>query len=351
MPSTKTPPITLLTGPTGSGKSALALAAAQLRPTVIINADAMQMVATLRTLTARPTEAEEQQAEHALYGVLPPESPTSVAVWLALVAPAIRRAWAEGKAPLLVGGTGMYLKALMEGLAAVPPIPEAIRSKVRSWADASCVGFAKPPSIPSPIGGGLGWGQDMVAASHHPDNNQPPASSLQSPSLHTRLAACDPLMAGRLKPGDTQRILRALEVVEATGTSLADWQEKKHKPLFPCSEFRTFYVDIPRPIIYHNIDRRFTSMMDRGALDEVRQLMELNLPPDTPILRAHGVPELIAHLRGTLSLEAAITKAQQHTRNYAKRQMTWIRNQLPTATALPHDLPPARAAARIFTGL
>ncbi len=292
MPSTKTPDIYVLMGPTGSGKSALAMRVAQARPTIIINADAMQMVDTLRILTARPTEQEEKAAEHALYGVLAPEFPTSVAAWLTLVEPVIHRAFAENKLPLLVGGTGMYIKALMEGLASVPPIPESIRQTYRTMDHAK---------------------------------------------LYTELRKIDPLMADRLKPGDTQRITRALEVIAATGTSLASWQAKKSNPLFPGSAFKTFHIDIHRPKLYAQINHRFERMMQAGALDEARYLMTLNLPPDTPITKAHGVPELIAHLRGEMSLESAITKAQQNTRNYAKRQMTWIRNQMPEAVAVTPD--------------
>lgn len=276
-------------GPTASGKSAIALAIAKHVPAVIINADAMQMVAALRVLSARPSAAEEAQAEHALYGVLPPESPTSVAVWLGLVAPILRRAWAEGKLPLLVGGTGMYIKALMEGLAEVPPIPAAVRERVRA---------------------------------------------LPREALYAALEAADPAMAARLKPGDTQRLLRALEVVEATGMSLADWQARRTPPLFPEAEFRCYYTEMRREEVYARIDRRFEAMLEAGALAEVEALMALGLPPETPILRAHGVPELAAYLRGEMPREEAIRKGQQNTRNYAKRQMTWLRNQLPDATPL-----------------
>lgn len=282
-------------GPTGAGKSALALAIAQSRPAVIINADAMQMVADLRILTARPTVAEEAAAEHALYGVLRAEEPTSVARWLALAESVIRRAWAEGKLPLLVGGTGMYVKALAEGLAAVPPIPPPIREEIRA---------------------------------------------LSTEAIRAALEVCDPAMAAALKPGDTQRNARALEVMRATGTSLADWQGRAAAPLFPEARFHYFAVSHPREEIYRRIDARFLAMMAAGAVEEVRGLYEstnagmrecanahvTSLPP---IFRAHGVPELAAYLRGEMSREAAITKAQQNTRNYAKRQITWLRNQLP----------------------
>ncbi len=274
----------------------MALAIAQARPTVIINADAMQLVSALRVLTARPSEAEEAQAEHALYGVLPADSPTSVAVWLQLVEPVICQAWEQGKLPLLVGGTGMYIKALIDGLAQVPPIPEAIRTTVRSWAKED------------------------------------------APGLHARLAACDPTMAAALKPGDTQRLLRALEVMETTGKSLNYWQQQPPEPLFPTAQFACYAVGMPRQEIYDRIDRRFEIMLEKGALEEVRALLAMALPADTPILRAHGVPELAAYLRGEMPLADAIAKGQQNTRNYAKRQLTWIRNQLPEATLVTDPL-------------
>ncbi len=291
-------PIMVLMGPTGAGKSALALAIAQARPTVIINADAMQMVDGLRVLTARPSVAEEAVAEHALYGVLRVEEPTSVALWLTRVEPVIRRAWAEGKLPLLVGGTGMYLTALMHGLAEVPPIPAAIRAQARTH-----------------------------------------------PSPYAALAEHDPLMAARLKPGDTQRVLRALEVILATGTSLATWQARQPAPLFPEAAFTVFALTHPRAEIYRRIDARFLQMMEQGALAEVESMvqnwgMDLHNPPPLtslpPIFRAHGVPELMAYLRGALTLTEAIAQGQQHTRNYAKRQMTWLRNQMPDAVPVQH---------------
>lgn len=276
--------IAIMMGPTGCGKSAIALELAAMRPTVIINADAMQMVDTLRVLTARPTVEEEALAEHALYGVLKPHQPTTVANWLMLVEPAICQAWAQGKLPLLVGGTGMYVKALMEGLAKIPPIPDEIRARLRL---------------------------------------------IDAQDVRAQLEAQDPEMAAQLKPGDSQRNLRALEVMVATGQSLATWQAQTTRPLFPEATYHRFMVMRERGETYARIDARFEAMMAAGALEEVRALMALNLAPELPILRAHGVPELMAHLRGEMRLAEAISKAQQNTRNYAKRQMTWLRNQWP----------------------
>ena len=327
-------------GPTACGKSALALEIAARRPAVIINMDAMQMVAALRVITARPTEDEEKQAAHALYGVLKAEEPTSVAVWLKLVAPVIRAAWAQAKLPVLVGGTGMYLKALMEGLAEVPPVPDEVRAKVRSW---NSEGEAGAGGKPSPLAGeGLdegAWGEGsglFIAPSPNPlpqGERASPAAPTETYSrgLYVLLQQKDPVMAARLKPGDTQRILRALEVMEATGVSLAEWQGREVAPMFPEARYAIFAVSHAREEIYARIDRRFKAMMEQGALDEVRALMGLGLSVELPIMRAHGVPELMAYLRGEMTLEAAVAKGQQNTRNYAKRQMTWLRNQLPDA--------------------
>ena len=281
--------IGVLMGPTGTGKSALALRVAQKRPTVIINADAMQMVADLHILSARPTDAEMQQAEHALYGVLDAAEPTSVARWMERVEPVIRAAWAEGKYPLLVGGTGMYVRALREGLADIPAVPEAIRAELRGW--------------------------DAAA-------------------LYAALCAESPESAVQFKPGDTQRLARALGVLRATGKPIQHWQAQPTAPIFPQAQWQMAYLSLPREALYARLDARFACMVQAGALEEVRALMARALPPDTPILRAHGVPELAAYLHGEMALADAVAKAQQNTRNYAKRQMTWLRHQAPDAAVL-----------------
>ncbi|MBN8544137.1 MAG: tRNA (adenosine(37)-N6)-dimethylallyltransferase MiaA [Alphaproteobacteria bacterium] len=279
--------ILILTGTTCSGKSALALELAATRPAVIINADAMQMYRELRIITARPTAEEEAQTEHALYGVLDATTNGSVKLWLEMVLPVIAHARAESRLPVLVGGTGMYLKALMEGINDIPPIPDDVRAAVRS-----------------------------------------------TENIYDALQAKDPVMAARLKPGDTQRILRALEVMEATGESLASFQEKPTTPPLPDARFHVCFVDKPRAEIYARIDARFLQMMEQGALEEVRALMEMRLPESQPLMRAHGVPELIRYLQGTMTQEEAVAKGQQNTRNYAKRQITWLRNQFPSAQAI-----------------
>ena len=287
-------------GPTGTGKSALALELAERTPTVIINADAMQLVRELRILTARPSDAEMAKAEHALYGVLKAHEPTSVARWLQLVKSAVERAWAEEKLPLLVGGTGMYIAALMQGLATVPEIPGDIRESVR-------------------------------AMSHTARLEQ--------------LTQRDSAMAERLKPGDTQRIARALEVVMATGESLLALQSRTARPLFPEAAYRICALDMAREALYARLDQRFLAMLDDGALDEIDALEKLNIPSSTPILRAHGVPELRAYRKGAMTLAEAIEKSQQNTRNYAKRQLTWLRNQMPDIPRINPESPDAAELA------
>ncbi len=282
-------------GPTASGKSAVAMNLAQRMNGVIINADAMQMYRDLRILTARPTEEEEERIPHRLYGVLDATKDSSVALWLRFAVPIIRVAMEERKRPIVVGGTGMYIKALMEGIAEIPEIPTAVRQQAQLL------------------------GKDA-------------------------LEQYDPIMNMRLAPGDTQRRLRALEVVLATGVSLATWQERKVEPPMPEAFFRCYHMEPPRDELYDRINRRFEQMLANGALDEVaalkaKILQDVEKNPSQlalyrPILKAHGVPELLAHLAGEIPLEVAMAKAQQNTCNYAKRQLTWLRHQGPKSTAI-----------------
>ena len=278
--------IVIICGPTASGKSARALELARARDGLIVNADSMQLYKELRILTARPTPAEEAQAPHALYGVLKGCDPGSAGKWLTLAADAIREAWAQRRQPIVTGGTGLYLKALMEGLSPIPDVPAEIRERIRN--------------------GEMG----------------------ENHSLHAILSARDPAMAARLRPSDTQRILRALEVLEATGKSLSEWQAQPKQPFFPDAEFEIINVNLPREEMYRRCDARFIHMMEHGALEEVKSLLALGYDDSCPILRAVGVPELRAYLRGEMTLNDAVAKAQQATRHYAKRQLTWTRNQM-----------------------
>ncbi len=270
-------------GPTASGKSARALAIAQERGGVIINADAMQVYAQLRVLTARPSVEDEAAAPHMLYGMLPAGEACSAARWLSLAAEAIRETWAQGRLPVVTGGTGLYLKALQEGLSPIPGVGAEIRAQ---------------------------------------------ATRLYKEQGAGALQERDPAMAKRLKDGDSQRHTRALEVWLATGKSLSYWQRKPREAIFPDAEFSTEVVMQERAQLYRRCDARFLLMLEQGALDEVKALKALNLHTDLPAMRAVGVPELITYLDGGVSLAEATARAQQATRNYAKRQLTWFRNQL-----------------------
>jgi len=248
----------------------------------------MQVYGDLRILTARPTPEEESLAPHDLFGHVDGAVNYSVGRWLADAATALARARAGGQLPILVGGTGMYFKALTQGLSDIPSVPEAVRARVRAQAEG-------------------------VAA----------------PELHARLAARDPAMAARLRPSDPQRVLRALEVFEATGRSLADFQGARAKPLLDIAACAAVFLAPDAAILRQRIDARFEAMMATGALDEVRALAARGLDPALPVMRAHGAPGLMAYLRGECSLEDAIAKGQADTRQYSKRQRTFARHQLP----------------------
>jgi len=280
------PPVIVVAGPTASGKSSVAVTAAEALDGVVINADAMQVYSDLRILTARPSEADEQTAPHRLYGVLPAERPCSAASWVDMALAEIAAAQSTGKQPIIVGGTGLYLKALIEGLNQIPPIPDHIRQATRELFE-----------------------------------------QLGGPAFHEQLTRWDPAMARRLNPGDTQRLIRAWEVMAATNRSLADWQADDTAGPPPGMRFDIHILMPERPVLYAVCDARFLAMIETGALQEVDGLRLRNLSPDLPAMKAVGVPELIAHLAGTIDLETAIAKAQQATRNLAKRQITWFRNQ------------------------
>jgi tRNA dimethylallyltransferase len=266
----------LIAGPTASGKSGAGLDLAARLNGTIINADSMQVYRELRLLTARPSEADQAGVPHRLYGTVPAAEAYSVGRWLGDVASAIAEAQREGRLPILVGGTGLYLEALSKGLAPVPPIPDEIRAE----------------------------GRDALLA---------------------ELAARDPAMAARLGPADPQRIVRALEVIDATGVSLAEWQGGNAAPLLAPGDALRLVIAPEREPLYAAIDARFDRMIEQGALDEVRALLALKLDPGLPAMRAHGVRELAAYLSGALTREEAVAKAKTESRRYAKRQMTWLR--------------------------
>jgi tRNA dimethylallyltransferase len=278
----------LIAGPTASGKSALALAFAQKTGGVVINADSMQVYRDLRVLTARPSPEQEALVPHRLYGHVDAAANYSAGSWIVDATRALSEARQRRLLPIFVGGSGLYFKALTRGLSAVPPIPQAIREGVRARLE-----------------------RDGVEA------------------LHAELARRDPSSAGRLKARDRTRIARALEVWEATGRSLSDWHREGLPPLLPSGTFRALFLQPERDLLYAQIDARFDAMLKAGALEEVAQLAARNLDPLLPAMKAHGVPALIEHLAGRITLDEASAIARADTRHYAKRQFTWFRHQLP----------------------
>jgi tRNA dimethylallyltransferase len=278
----------LIAGPTASGKSALALELAQKTGGVIINADSMQVYRDLRVITARPTAEEETKVPHRLYGHVDAAVNFSAGHWVAEAAAVLAEVGAQNRLPIFVGGSGLYFKALTRGLSAVPPIPPAIREGVRARLE-----------------------RDGVEA------------------LHAELVERDRATAERLKPRDRTRIARALEVVEATGRSLTDWHREGLPPLLPPGEFSALFLAPDRDQLYARIDARYEAMLATGALQEVAALAARHLDPLLPAMKAHGVPALIEHLRGEITLAEAAGIGRANTRQYAKRQFTWFRHQLP----------------------
>jgi len=281
------PPTIVLAGPTASGKSALALELARRCDGVIVNADSMQVYRELRIVTARPSPEEEARAPHRLYGILPAAGPCSAARWLGLARAEIAAARAAGKLPIVVGGTGLYLRVLQQGIADIPDVPPGIR-------DGLALRLAEE---------GL-------------------------PALHARLAAVDPASAARIRPTDRQRVLRALEVWDATGRPLSTWQAEGAAGA-SVAPIAWIWLDPPRADMHARAATRFRAMIAAGALEEVRAFRALGLDPALPAMKALGVPELIRHLAGDMPLEAAIEQAVAATRQYIKRQTTWFRHQLP----------------------
>jgi tRNA dimethylallyltransferase len=286
------PPVALIAGPTASGKSALALRLAEASGGAVINADSAQIYRDLPILSAAPSGEERGRAEHLLYGVLDGANPCSAADWAELAKAEISRVQGEGRLPILVGGTGLYLRTLIDGIAPIPPIDPAIRREVRA------------------------------------------ASVAENLSA---LAPLDPVAAATLNPGDTTRIARALEVVRSTGRSLAEWHKRSEGGIGEEIALQVLILLPPRPWLYERCDRRFADMVKQGALAEVESLLARKLDPNLPVMRAIGVPELGAHLRGEVTLEDAVAAGQRATRNYAKRQYTWFAHQPPPDWRRFHD--------------
>ena len=276
----------LIAGPTASGKSALAIHLAKKFNGVVINADSMQVYQPLRVLTARPSVEEEAEVAHALFGHVGADQPYSVAHWLVDVTAVIGRVLAQGQLPIVTGGTGMYFRVLSEGLSDIPAVPDAVRARIRA--------------LEAEIG---------VAA------------------LHARLLACDPETALSLNPTDPQRVIRAMEVFEATGRSIRSFQGPRHGAVIDPARALAVFLAPDREVLRSRIDQRFDQMLRQGALEEVEALARLGLDPALPVMRAHGVPGLIGALRGDMPMDQAIDKGKADTRRYAKRQHTWFRHQ------------------------
>ena len=283
----------LIAGPTASGKSALALQYAQLTGATIVNADSMQVYRDLRILTARPSPEEERFASHILFGEIDGSVNFSVGRYEARA----REILGQRLGPIVfVGGTGLYFLALTEGLSDIPPVPEEVRNKVRQA-----------------------------------------ATGRETTDLHVELARLDPASAERLHRSDRQRILRALEVIEATGHSLLEFQNRRAAPALSPGQWSGIFLAPERDALKHNIADRFARMVAAGALEEVARLAERRFDPALPIMRAHGVPHLLAHLRGDISLDEAAALGVRDTTAYAKRQFTWARHQLPAFAWMTPD--------------
>ncbi|MBS0411135.1 MAG: tRNA (adenosine(37)-N6)-dimethylallyltransferase MiaA [Proteobacteria bacterium] len=283
------PRIWLIAGPTASGKSALALRLAQAVGGELINADSMQLYADLHVLTARPPREETLLAPHHLFGVADAADGWSVGRWLDAARAVLDDIARWRRVAIVVGGTGLYFRALTHGLAQIPPVPREVVDRLAAEAGA--------------------------------------AGEL---ALRPRLARLDPEAEARIERGDTQRLLRALSVAEHTGRSLTAWQADTKATLAP-GTYGAVVLEPDREALYARCDARLQAMLDEGALEEVRALMARHLDPALPAMKAVGVRELAEHLAGRLSLDEALALAQQETRRYAKRQMTWLRNQTPSS--------------------
>lgn len=278
----------LIAGPTASGKSAVAMDVAERLNGVVINADAMQVYAELDVLTSRPSRTDEARVSHRLFGCAPAGDAWSAGRWLEAANAEISLAWQAGKVPVLAGGTGLYFKVLEEGLSPIPAVPENIRDYWRG------------------------------------------RLQLEGPRvLHGELARIAADDAARIDAGDGQRIVRALEVHEATGKPLGDhFAAARQASVLATADVRRVALMPPREDLYRSCDARFDAMVDSGAVGEVERLLALGLAPDLPVMKAIGVGALAAFIADEMSLKDAVGLAQKQTRNYAKRQMTWIRNQM-----------------------
>jgi tRNA dimethylallyltransferase len=277
----------LIAGPTAGGKSALVARLARELGGIVINADSMQVYHDLRILTARPSVEEEARVPHALYGFVDGSDAYSAGRYAADAAIALKDAHERGLRPIFVGGTGLYFKALLDGLSPMPAVPVDVRARWRGEAAAAAPG-----------------------------------------ELHRQLGERDPRMAERLAPGDTQRIVRALEVLEASGVSLLEWQQAPREPVLDAADTVRLVVSPEREELHRRIDLRVEAMVREGALGEVASLAALGLDPTLPIMNALGVRPLLRHAHGEIDLDQALAEGQTETRQYAKRQLTWARSNM-----------------------
>ncbi|WP_425373736.1 tRNA (adenosine(37)-N6)-dimethylallyltransferase MiaA [Phyllobacterium salinisoli] len=277
----------LIAGPTASGKSALALRLAREQGGFIVNTDSMQVYGVLDLLTARPQADDMAAVPHHLYGHVPPSQLYSTGRWLADVEAVLNRRELQGRVPVFVGGTGLYFRALLGGLSDMPDVPDFVRER---------------------------WRGRLAAEG--------------APALHQVLGRMDPVAAGVLRPSDGQRIVRALEVMDASGRSIYDWQKEKGRALVDADTARRVVILPERDWLGTRISQRFDLMMQQGAVDEVKALLALKLSDQLPAMKAIGVREIGAALAGEITFEKAAELAKIATRQYAKRQMTWFRNQL-----------------------
>ncbi len=281
-------PAVLIAGPTAGGKSSIGMFLARKWNGVIVNADSMQVYRQMRILTARPGKADETEIAHRLYGHVSAAEAYSAGKWLDDVKGVLSEIWQAGQLPIIVGGTGLYFKMLLEGVAPVPDIDPDTRAYWRTKAEAD------GPEV-----------------------------------LHKILSMRDPVMAGRLQSTDPQRLVRALEVLDGTGRSLAAWQNlEPTPPILQEAETMRFVLAPPREVLYGRIEARFDAMLEMGALDEAREVKALGLAPNLPAMKALGLKPLILHLEGELALEKAVEDSKTASRRYAKRQMTWLRGNM-----------------------
>ena len=288
----KRPPVALIAGPTASGKSALASGLAEATGGAVINADSAQVYRDLPILSAAPSIEDRNRAEHLLYGLLDGAKACSAADWAELAKTEIARLHSENRLPVLVGGTGLYLRTLLDGIAPIPEIDPQIRAEVRAASVA-----------------------ENLAA----------------------LTPLDPVAATTLNPGDTTRIARALEVVRSTNKTLGEWHEEREGGIGDAIDLTALVLTPSRPWLYERCDRRFQQMIDHGAVEEVETLLARGLNPNLPVMRAIGVAEIAKYLMGEWTLEETVAAGTIATRRYAKRQYTWFAHQPPPEWPRFHD--------------